>query len=631
MHDNQNNILIVAMPFAGPNIPSIQLAVLEAYLLEHNIKVQTKHMYLKAAEFYGLENYNFLIRPPIDSYTAQMIFSKYVFPKHWKQNKDISRNYFQKIVTSQYKTQKHMSFEEYVQRTDEFYNWALMNMNWQNFDIIGFTLNYGQFLPSLAIAKKIKQLNPEKKIIFGGSRVVGELGRRVLAAFDYVDFAISGEGEESLYRFSSNHQDYRSIPNLIYKENNEVKWNKSNDFIDINNLQIPSYSAFFDELNLCSLEIQQHYHYSGKLPVEISRGCWWNKCSFCNHNIQYTNYREKNVDKIIEEIDFLSDKYKVLDFQIIGNALLKKDYCLLFKKIKKLDKGFTFIAELRAGQLKCKDYKLLKEAGFDTIQTGIESFSQNYLKKMNKGTKVIDNIAALKFCKENDITNEYNLLINFPNEESIDFEETKKTIKLIKQYLDPPRICYLRVAYRSPIHCNPEQFNIEQLDFSHVDKIMFPQDFLEKGFNFVYSFKSKRPNYKFDWEDLVDKWKIERDMLINEGINSKIPVDRLIFYFVDSGRFIKIYDKRNFNNIQVFNLNETEREIFISCLDVTSFKELQDNFINIPEHMLVSILRSFEESGIIFREDDLYLSLPLCYKKVSSRSIKKEPETACFA
>ena len=309
MHDNQNNIVLVAMPFAGPNIPSIQLGVLEAYLLEHNINVQTKHLYLKAAEFYGLENYNFLIRPPIDSYTAQMVFSKYVFPEHWKKNEGRFRTYFQKIVSSQYKNQKHISFDEYVQRTESFYNWALTNMNWQNFDIIGFTLNYGQFLPSLAIAKKIKQLNPEKKIVFGGSRVVGELGRKVLAAFDYVDFAISGEGEESLYRFSSNYQDYKSIPNLIYKENSEIIWNKSDDSIDLNNLPIPSYSTFFDELNLCSLEIQQHYHYSGKLPVEISRGCWWNKCSFCNHNIQYANYREKNVDKIIEEIDFLSDKY----------------------------------------------------------------------------------------------------------------------------------------------------------------------------------------------------------------------------------------------------------------------------------------------------------------------------------
>ena len=113
MRNNQNNILLVAMPFAGLNIPSIQLGVLEAYLLEHNINVQTKHMYLKAAEFYGLENYNFLIRPPIDSYTAQMIFSKYVFPEYWKQNEDITRNYFQKIVSSQYKNQKHMSFDEY--------------------------------------------------------------------------------------------------------------------------------------------------------------------------------------------------------------------------------------------------------------------------------------------------------------------------------------------------------------------------------------------------------------------------------------------------------------------------------------------------------------------------------------
>ncbi|MCK5030374.1 MAG: hypothetical protein KAR64_02810, partial [Thermoplasmatales archaeon] len=83
MHNDKKNVLLISMPFAGTDIPSIQLAVLEGYLKERNINTKTRHLYLKAAEFYGLNNYNFLIYPPNDSYTAQIIFSKYVFPEHW--------------------------------------------------------------------------------------------------------------------------------------------------------------------------------------------------------------------------------------------------------------------------------------------------------------------------------------------------------------------------------------------------------------------------------------------------------------------------------------------------------------------------------------------------------------------
>ena len=67
------------MPFAGITIPSIQLTILEEYLKECEINIKTKHLYLKAAEFYGLSNYNLLLKRPNESYTAQMVFSKFVF------------------------------------------------------------------------------------------------------------------------------------------------------------------------------------------------------------------------------------------------------------------------------------------------------------------------------------------------------------------------------------------------------------------------------------------------------------------------------------------------------------------------------------------------------------------------
>ena len=85
-------------------------------------------------------------------------------------------------------------------------------------------MNYGQFLPSLAIAKKIKESDPEKKIIFGGSRTVDTLGIKVLETFNYVDFIVSGDGEDALHHLASNYQNYESIPHLMYKVGKEVIW-----------------------------------------------------------------------------------------------------------------------------------------------------------------------------------------------------------------------------------------------------------------------------------------------------------------------------------------------------------------------------------------------------------------------
>jgi len=623
MHTNKKNILLISMPFAGTNIPSIQLAILESYLNERDINIKTKNLYLKAAEIYGISNYNFLIHPPNDSYTAQMVFSRYVFPVHWANTEKNFREYFNKKILKNIESNKNFTFESYVQKTDIFYSWVLENVEWNNYDFIGFTLNYGQFLPSLAVAKKIKELNPEKKIVFGGSRTVSNLGMKVLETFDFVDFIVSGDGEEALYRLVSNYQDYEPIPGLIYRMGEEAVWNESDNHIDLNDLSIPSYDHFYEELRSSSVDVQQYFHYFGYLPVEISRGCWWNKCSFCNLNIQHQKYREKSVDKIVEEIQFLSDKYKILNFQFIGNTLPVKDYKDLFTKIIALGKDFNFVTEARADHLKSEDYILLKEAGFTTIQTGIESFSRNYLKKMNKGTRVIDNIAALKFCKENEIINRYNLIIDYPNEETIDFEETKKTIKIFKQYLESPQLCYLRVLYGSPIFCNPDQFNISRLEYTNIDKLMFPQEVLDNKICFIYSYKSKKDIDNNKWKQLVDNWKIEREMLKTDGIKSQNIIDQLIFYYVDGGNFIKIFDKRDLNNIKIYNLNKFERDVFLSCIDIVSIGEIKEKFSDILENDLNDILKTFEECDIVFKEDNCYLNLPLDYKICLGKHDKK--------
>ncbi|RLF41612.1 MAG: hypothetical protein DRN12_02770, partial [Thermoplasmata archaeon] len=602
MQRDCSSILLISMPFAGVEIPSIQLALLESYLKERDVEIETRHLYLKAADFYGLKNYNTLIHPPNDSYTSQMVFSKYVFPDHWEKNIERFKEYYNRIS-------KEQTFEEYVKKTDNFYNFVISNIDWGRYDIIGFTLNYGQFLPSLAVAKKIKEFYPNKKIVFGGSRTTGELGINTLKIFPYVDFVVSGEGEEALYRLSIQSANYDQIPNLIYRKDGEIVFNNTTSQMNLNLLPIPLYDDFYKELNSVSAILKEYFSYQGRLPVEISRGCWWNKCTFCNLNIQYKGYREKDVDRIVEEIDFLSDKYEILSFHIVSNILLLKNMGVLCKKLMELGKDFSFFAETRAGRLKSFDYALLKKAGFNVIQTGIESFSSSYLKKMNKGVGVIDNIAALKFCMENGITNEYNLIVDYPNEELIDFEETRRNVELIEDYIDPPNLCNLRVLYGSPIYCNRERFGIKELDFFEIDKIMFPREILEKGISFVYSFKVKEKSYS--WEDLINRWRIRREGIKMKGVKSRNLADTLVFYFIDGRRFLKIYDKRGDGDLRIYVLDEEERAIFLACQDVVSYEKLQKRFPEIPDYKLAAILYAMEENGLVFREGNRYLSLPL--------------------
>jgi len=611
MSNKQKSLLLVSMPYAETSIPSIQLGLIESYLKQREVNVSTRHLYLKAADFYGLNNYNFLINSPNDSYTSQMVFSKYVFPDHWEKNQDKFRYFYENIMC--YNKDFNFKFKNYVEQTDKFLDWTINNIDWDKHDIIGFTLNYGQFLPSLAVAKKIKEKNPVKQIIFGGSTIINELGQKVLSIFDYVDFIVSGEGEEALFLLTTSFEDYKKIPGIISREQNKTVWNKNDSCIDMNSLPYPNFQSYFKELSNVSTDIQQYYQLYGRLPIELSRGCWWNNCTFCNVGAYNKKYREKNYDLFAEELRFLSDTYKMLDFQVIGTTLPQKDYDNLCEKIIKLNRDFTLITESKAAILKSKDYAMLRKAGFSHIQTGIETFSTNYIKKMNKGAKVIDNIAAIKFCKENHIKNSYNLIINYPNEEKIDFEETEKTVQLFWKYLEPPSISKYVLGYQSHIYNNLSEYNIKNIEPKASDMIMYPKELLEKEFYFFYSFKRKNETTQNPWKKLVSSWKKTYEEQKMLAVNRDIDFEKLVFYFKDGGNFIKIYDKRYNDNAMIYMLDRDERTVFLACCDVASKIDIKYKAKHIDSSKLDEILNSFVEAGIVYNEKEWYLSLPINY------------------
>jgi ribosomal peptide maturation radical SAM protein 1 len=615
MHQYKD-VLLVSMPFAGIDIPSIQLGLLESHLKQYDISVKSRHLYLKAADIYGIAHYNYLIYPPNDSYTAQLFFVKYLFPKHYKKNIKSIKAYFDNVISKNNDSDKkyNLTFEEYEEKTDRFYQWVLSNLEWPPYDLIGFTCNYGQFLPSLAIAKHIKQHDKKKHIVFGGSRTIGELGVQSLKCFDFIDTIVSGEGEEALYQLCSYNHEATAIPNLIYRKGKTIITNPPSGKNHLNTSPSATYQSYFQELELTTPETQQYFQYYGRLPIEISRGCWWNKCSFCNLNIQYDRYQEKSMDKILEEINCLSDAYNILHFQLIGNTLPQKNLREFLQCLIQLEKDCTFIAETRADQLDNDDYTLLKDAGIHIIQTGIESFSCSYLKKINKGVGVIDNIASLKYCKEHNIQNHYNLIINYPNEDEKDYYETIKTIQKIKGYLDPPNLCQFRLVYGSPIFKKQDKYGIKNIHHSTIDTLLFPKTILQQNISFIYEFDTMKPNRDSDWNNLKCLWKKEHETRQNYAVTSNQDIDRFIFYFIDGKQFLKIYDKRNNDQINIYTLDSFERAVFLSCLSIITKEHLQDIFHSDPKR-LENSLESFIDLGLLYQENNRYLSLPLDLNK----------------
>jgi len=67
--------------------------------------------------------------------------------------------------------------------------------------------------------------------------------------------------------------------------------------------------------------------------------------------------------------------------------------------------------------------------------------------------------------------------------------------------------------------------------------------------------------------------------------------------------------------------------VFLACLDVISFDTLHQHFSEMPEYKLAAMLHTIEKNGIVFKEDEYYLSLPLSINKITGGSKRLEETT----
>ena len=65
----------------------------------------------------------------------------------------------------------------------QFLTWALTAVEWDQYDVVGFTSTFDQNVASLSLAKLIKDVYPDVRIVFGGANFDGEMGLNSFARF----------------------------------------------------------------------------------------------------------------------------------------------------------------------------------------------------------------------------------------------------------------------------------------------------------------------------------------------------------------------------------------------------------------------------------------------------------------
>ncbi|MFC1807309.1 B12-binding domain-containing radical SAM protein [Candidatus Omnitrophota bacterium] len=294
-------------------------------------------------------------------------------------------------------------------------------------DLFGVTAVTPAYMRGLQVSRKIKDMMPATKVIFGGPHA-SAIPESVLKE-GVVDYIVKGEGEKALLSLCRNMrdnndfaQDLKSIRNLGFKdENGQISVNESGDFFSARELDdLP-----FPDFDLMDIEryfkgAQEHGIYSKGskiLPIMTSRGCP-STCTFCCR-VMGSKIRERSVDNVISEIELLHKRHEIDELYIEDDnfTVNKKRAIELLQFIK--DSPIRYLKFANGVNINCVDEEILqrmKEANVYSVSFGIESGSVETLKMMHKYLDLEKARKIINYAKSIGILVGANCIIGYPGE-----------------------------------------------------------------------------------------------------------------------------------------------------------------------------------------------------------------------
>ncbi len=588
-------LALISMPWSIFNRPSIQLGSLKAFTeREMEGQVDSFHPYLNIAKAIGVETYR---RISLNSWAGEALFAPLLF----HEQKDKARELFYSVLSK--KNHPVPDFDNLVSTIEEICSDWINSIEFNQYDLIGFSVCFSQLLPSLYVANLFKKTLQKVPTVFGGSSCTGHIGESLLHHFPEIDYVVDGEGEQSLLslcRTLNARPPHLSTENSAAKSVRPVK--KTEEIADINELPYPDYKPYFQEI----AKVFATEPFIPTLPLEFSRGCWWNKCAFCNLNLQWKKYRMKSADRMITETIHFMQKFECLNFSFTDNALPLKQADNYFKSIALQQIDLNFFAEIRAIH-QPERLKLYSQGGLSTVQVGVESLSNSLLQKMVKGTTVIDNIAVMKLCSENGIQVEGNLITEFPTTTEAEIQETLVNLDFVLPY-HPLTTAAFFLGHGSPVHEDSTTFGISAFLPHPKIKKLFPPRYHNSLEQLINGYRGDRQLQHQLWKPVykkIEQWQNFHNMRADK---KSVPLQ-----YRDGGTFLIIRQEQLSGQPLQHRLRGLSREIYLFCHTPQSINDILGYFKSIKEKSLVVFISELCQKRLMFQEDDKVMSLAIHY------------------
>jgi ribosomal peptide maturation radical SAM protein 1 len=385
---------------------------------------------------------------------------------------------------------------------------------WDDYGVVGFTSSGDQNIAALALARRVKERNPKTVIVFGGPNWHDTMGVALHRNFPFVDAVFTGEADHTLPRFvhalaARDQAEWPVLPGVSLRGNGRSTMDCLAEPVhDLDALPVPDFSDYFSALSeagLCS-------ETKPILPVEASRGCWWGEtepCRFCGLVDVHGTYRVKSAGRVLSELRVTAARWPAACLDLVDSVVSRSFLEEVLPELAASPLGTPLFAEVRP-ELTREHMVLLAQAGI-TIQVGIESLNDHILRLMHKGTRTLENIRLLKWCREYGITIHWNQLYDVPGEKAADYADLAEVMPSVR-YLPPPDACSpVRLDRFSTYFRDHETYGYVRRDpaaaFRHI--YPFPPEELDE---IAYSFVGSRDPAGSTIVSAMRRYRLQRDV-----------------------------------------------------------------------------------------------------------------------
>ena len=444
-------IAIVVMPFMDIRRPSLAAGLLQAAVEGRGISCDCKYFNITFAKMIGRQSYLDVMQAPTTVLAGEWVFSQDFYGQSFSDwpsyERDVLNPQMCDVGAGRLK-----SIKGALNRASSFLRLVFESNDWGRYDLVAFTSTFEQTMPSLCLARMIRKHYPLVRIAVGGANFESSMGLAYIEHFSFLDYVCIGEGDSCFPQLCENlSKGIADVPRgLLYRDGvgSGSALNVREDFVELNNLPIPSFDDYFRVFSACFPESQM----APVMPIETSRGCWWGErshCTFCGLNGDGMKFRRKEWRRVVQEVNELTNKYPSSLVQFADN-ILSLDYfkTLIPYWVHNGDLTRKFF-EVKAN-LTREQIEMLKQAGVVSIQAGVENFADETLRLMRKGVTGAQNVAVLRWSVELNLDVYWNVIFGFPYEQAIDYELNLSVMKSIA-HLSPPDACtHIRLDRFSP-------------------------------------------------------------------------------------------------------------------------------------------------------------------------------------